>query len=27
LRLLRDDVAPQVAEVYPVFARRVFGAQ
>ena len=27
LRLLRDDVAPQVAEVYPLFARRVFGRQ
>jgi glutaconate CoA-transferase, subunit B len=25
LRLLREVVAPQVAEVYPVFAKRVFG--
>jgi glutaconate CoA-transferase, subunit B len=26
LRLLRETVAPQLTEVYPVFARRVFGA-
>jgi glutaconate CoA-transferase, subunit B len=26
LRLMRDVVAPQIAEVYPVFARRVFGS-
>jgi glutaconate CoA-transferase subunit B len=27
LRLLREVVAPQVAEVYPMFARQVFGAR
>jgi glutaconate CoA-transferase subunit B len=27
LRLLRDVVGPQMAEVYPVFAKRVFGAE
>jgi len=26
LRLLRDVVAPEVAEVYPQFAAHVFGA-
>jgi glutaconate CoA-transferase, subunit B len=26
LRLMREVVAPQIAEVYPVFAKRVFGA-
>jgi glutaconate CoA-transferase subunit B len=26
LRLMREVVAPQLAEVYPQFARQVFGA-